>query len=256
MIRLTICIRNKLRLDKSPYDGLKMCQECAARRFEIVRAITQLINPLMAAMKVYFSSTENRLGKSLGLTVTVVVHVLILLFLLPSQVPTSAPQVLVTTRLISDTPVERSEQVPLQSEPRFKTPTLSLQMPDIAVASTPSTPKAPSREIQAAPSRAEDTAEQKAESIPRFDADYLNNPAPVYPRVSRRLREVGVVTLRVFVSESGLPDVIELEQSSGFERLDESALATVRQWKFSPAKRAGHAIGAWVLVPIEFSLNT
>lgn len=128
-------------------------------------------------------------------------------------------------------------------------------MPDITVASTPSTPKAPS-EIHAAPSRAEEIAEQSAESVPRFDADYLKNPAPVYPRVSRRLREVGVVTLRVFVSESGLPDVIELEQSSGFERLDESALATVRQWKFSPAKRAGNAISAWVRVPIEFSLNT
>lgn len=211
----------------------------------------------MAAMNAYFSPIENRLSKGLGIAVTAIVHALILLLLLPSPVQISAPhQVAVTARLMNDMPVERSEQVPLQSRPQFKTPTPSLQMPDIVVASTPSAPQAPSREIHAAPSQAEAAPEQAAESIPRFDADYLNNPAPVYPRASRRLREVGVVTLRVFVSPKGLPDVIELEQSSGFDRLDESALATVRQWKFIPAKRAGVAIGAWVRVPIEFSLNT
>ena len=91
---------------------------------------------------------------------------------------------------------------------------------------------------------------------PRFNADYLNNPAPQYPAVSRRLREEGRVTLRVFVDVQGLPARIELRTSSGYERLDHIALETVRQWKFIPARRGDEAVSAWVLVPISFSLRS
>ncbi len=91
---------------------------------------------------------------------------------------------------------------------------------------------------------------------PRFNANYLNNPAPRYPAVSRRLREEGRVTLRVFVDAQGLPARIELRTSSGYERLDHIALETVRQWKFVPARRGDEAISAWVLVPISFSLRS
>lgn len=91
---------------------------------------------------------------------------------------------------------------------------------------------------------------------PRFNAVYLNNPAPQYPAVSRRLREEGRVTLRVFVDVQGLPARIELRTSSGYERLDHIALETVRQWKFVPARRGDEAVSAWVLVPISFSLRS
>jgi protein TonB len=38
-------------------------------------------------------------------------------------------------------------------------------------------------------------------------------------------------------------------------RLDDSALATVRRWKFVPARLGHEAVAAWVLVPIAFTLK-
>lgn len=91
---------------------------------------------------------------------------------------------------------------------------------------------------------------------PSFNADYLNNPAPPYPPLSRRMGEEGKVVLRVFVNEQGLPADVQLRTSSGSSRLDNVALETVRQWKFVPARRGNQAIAAWVLVPISFSLRS
>ena len=91
---------------------------------------------------------------------------------------------------------------------------------------------------------------------PRFNADYLNNPAPAYPPLSRRMGEEGRVVLRVLVNEHGLPGDVQLRTSSGFNRLDTVALETVRQWKFVPARRGDTPVSAWVLVPISFSLRS
>jgi protein TonB len=91
---------------------------------------------------------------------------------------------------------------------------------------------------------------------PSFNAAYLNNPAPAYPSISRSMGEEGRVVLRVFVNERGQPEQVQVRTSSGFSRLDETARDTVRQWKFVPAKRGDTAIGAWVLVPISFSLRS
>lgn len=91
---------------------------------------------------------------------------------------------------------------------------------------------------------------------PRFDAHYLDNPAPMYPALSRRLGEEGRVSLRVFVGIDGLPAKIELHQSSGYSRLDSVALETVQRWRFVPARLGDERIGAWVVVPISFSLRS
>lgn len=94
-----------------------------------------------------------------------------------------------------------------------------------------------------------------APSKPRFDADYLDNPKPAYPYVSRKLKEEGRVVLRVQVAASGLPTDVALQGSSGFDRLDQAALEAVRRWKFVPAKRGDELVAASVLVPIVFSLK-
>jgi protein TonB len=89
----------------------------------------------------------------------------------------------------------------------------------------------------------------------RFDADYLSNPKPPYPSASRRLGEAGTVYLRVHVSAEGQAHKVELKSSSGFPRLDQSALETVAQWRFVPAKRGSTTVTSWVVVPIVFSLT-
>ena len=90
---------------------------------------------------------------------------------------------------------------------------------------------------------------------PAFNADYLDNPAPAYPALSRRMGEEGRVLLRVFVEASGLPSKVELRTSSGSERLDQAALEAVKRWKFVPARQGDRAVPASVVVPIAFNLK-
>jgi protein TonB len=92
-------------------------------------------------------------------------------------------------------------------------------------------------------------------TAPRFDAAYLDNPTPNYPPLSRRGREEGRVVLRVLVEASGLAATLQVQSSSGFERLDRAASAAVSHWKFVPARQGSEAVAAWVLVPIVFSLK-
>lgn len=90
---------------------------------------------------------------------------------------------------------------------------------------------------------------------PTHEADYLDNPPPAYPRLSRRLREEGEVELRVRVSPAGQAVAVELARSSGSGRLDEAALQAVRNWRFEPARRGEQPVEAWVRVPIVFRLE-
>ena len=76
-----------------------------------------------------------------------------------------------------------------------------------------------------------------------------------YPTAARRNGEEGTVTLRVLVSTEGAPREVMLERSSGSSSLDAAALATVKTWRFTPARRGGEAQEAWVLVPIVFRLE-
>lgn len=91
--------------------------------------------------------------------------------------------------------------------------------------------------------------------LPRSDADYLNNPAPAYPPVSRRLGEAGNVVVRVFIAADGSAQKGEVRASSGFERLDAAALAAALRWRYVPGKRGGTPEAMWVNVPINFALN-
>lgn len=90
---------------------------------------------------------------------------------------------------------------------------------------------------------------------PRLDAQYLTNPAPDYPRLSRELGEQGLVVLRVRVSSQGQPLDLQIHSSSRFPRLDQAAVTAVTHWRFVPARRDGESVEATVLVPISFTLH-
>lgn len=90
---------------------------------------------------------------------------------------------------------------------------------------------------------------------PRFDAAYLDNPAPAYPALARRQREEGRVMLRVLVGADGRAERVDIATSSGSERLDRAAQDAVRRWRFVAARRGGEAVAAYVSVPIVFSLD-
>jgi protein TonB len=89
----------------------------------------------------------------------------------------------------------------------------------------------------------------------RSNADYLNNPVPVYPAVARSRHWEGLVLLRVYVTAEGRTGEVAVQRSSMHEVLDEAALESVKKWRFVPAKRGDATLASWVTVPIEFQLE-
>lgn len=89
-----------------------------------------------------------------------------------------------------------------------------------------------------------------------FNAAYLNNPKPLYPKISKRLGEEGIVLLKVWVLADGTAGSVSLLKSSDFDRLDQSAIEAVKQWKFVAAKQGDKNIESWVSVPIAFKLDS
>jgi protein TonB len=52
-----------------------------------------------------------------------------------------------------------------------------------------------------------------------------------------------------------MPQKAEVRQTSGFDRLDQTALATVMRWRYVPGKRGGVPEAMWFNVPINFVLK-
>lgn len=90
---------------------------------------------------------------------------------------------------------------------------------------------------------------------PVYHADYLHNPEPAYPLLSRKRGETGEVRLRVRVGVNGRAESVAISASSGYPRLDLAALDAVRAWRFVPAHQGGRGVAAWVEVPITFNLE-
>lgn len=91
--------------------------------------------------------------------------------------------------------------------------------------------------------------------MPSSDANYLQNPKPPYPPLSKRLNEQGKTTVKVFIDVEGLPQRAEIAKSSGYDRLDQAALATVMRWRYVPGKRGGVPEAMWFNVPINWVLE-
>ena len=91
--------------------------------------------------------------------------------------------------------------------------------------------------------------------LPSSDADYLRNPKPPYPPLSKRLGEQGQVLVRVLIGADGVAQQAEIKQSSGFERLDQAALAATMRWRYLPGRRAGVPEAMWFTAPITFALD-
>lgn len=171
---------------------------------------------------------------------------------LPQSLPTLTVQVLPAQTKTSDLLPEPKVQPPAkrqQPAPQAR-PAPTLAATESAAANTLPVAAAPVTPAPPAPAKAEISV-----SAPRFDVDYLDNPAPVYPALAKRMGEEGKVMLRVHVEANGQPSRIEIRNSSGSPRLDQAAEQAVWRWKFVPAKRGNDAVAAWVVVPISFNLR-
>lgn len=81
------------------------------------------------------------------------------------------------------------------------------------------------------------------------------NPKPPYPLVSRRMGEQGAVDLRLCLTYQGQIESVSVIKSSGYKRLDSSALATVKTWKFSPLEMVEASSSDCYRLPIHFKLE-
>ncbi len=88
-------------------------------------------------------------------------------------------------------------------------------------------------------------------AIPRQEG----NPKPPYPEVARRRGYEGTLRLKVEVLASGKVGRIWVKKSSSYEVLDRSALKTVQNWRFIPAKFGGIPVKSTVIVPVTFQLK-
>jgi protein TonB len=206
----------------------------------------------------------NRPARWRGLAVVGLAHVLLLALLVSLEVlPLPAPMQTLMVEVLTPaaaqpvaapTPPRPAERQPTPRPqpraPQAAAPTLAAQTaaPSSAVAAPPVKESAPAVVAAPAPSA-------PAQTQARFDADYLQNPAPAYPPLARRFGEEGKVLLRVFVEPGGRPSQVEIKSSSGSPRLDQAAQEAVWRWKFVPARRGDEAVGAWVQVPIVFNLR-
>ena len=155
---------------------------------------------------------------------------------------------------------------PTPPKPRVAKPTPAPEPMPVAIADPTPAPAAPvgvvepqpaAKPVEAPVAAAPAPAAPPAPAIvqPSSDASHLNNPKPVYPAVSKRLGEQGKIVLRVLIGADGIPQKVEIKQSSGFERLDRQAVDTVTRWRFVPGTRNGVPEAMWYLQPINFVLQ-
>ena len=109
----------------------------------------------------------------------------------------------------------------------------------------------PAASAPSAASRQPPGATVLQEATPEYD----KNPAPEYPRRARQLGYEGTVLLNVRVNPNGGVEEVKIAVSSGHSLLDESAMLSVKTWRFKPARRGDQPVAAWVRVPVRYTLE-
>ena len=151
-------------------------------------------------------------------------------------------------------------EAPKPVEPEVQEAAEVEAMPQLPQESAPAPAQAP---VQGAPVEAEKVApaprpEPKEQAIPEVSIDgvsYLHQEIPAYPKISQRLGHQGVVMLRIVVSETGQPESVEIEKSSGFGPLDEAAIKAAKKSKFNPYKRNNKPMKVSVIAPVRFTIS-
>jgi TonB family protein len=85
---------------------------------------------------------------------------------------------------------------------------------------------------------------------------YARLSAPRYPKLAWLAAQEGQVTLRVQVDADGKASSVHVHSTRAPRDLVQAAIASVRRWRFTPARRDGAAVAASVLVPIEFAMGS
>jgi TonB family protein len=78
---------------------------------------------------------------------------------------------------------------------------------------------------------------------------------PSYPEVARERGLEDIVVVRVLVSSTGRPfDARMLRRSKVDPAFDQAAMAAVKQWTFSPARKRDRTVACWLNVGVPFRM--
>lgn len=86
--------------------------------------------------------------------------------------------------------------------------------------------------------------------------EYLHSPQADYPPLARRMGEEGKVIMRVLVNEKGQAEKVDIQKSSGFNRLDEAARLAVMRALFKPYVEDGKPLMVLATAVVSFSLSS
>ncbi len=174
----------------------------------------------------------------------------------------------VVVRLIAPTEPPKPLPPPPVAMPALQAPAPTLiDPPLIAIAAAPAPapvvaalppPPPTATTVQTAPTPVVPVPPPPAPAIKQIPASavrYLREPRMTVPLMSKRLRESGVVQLRVVVDVRGLPREITLAKSSGFARLDEQALQDMRSARFVPQTENGQPVEWEVIAPMSYEVD-
>ena len=108
---------------------------------------------------------------------------------------------------------------------------------------------------QSSPLQEDKSISQSQISKAVYKLGSIKNPHPPYPIIARKKGLEGRLVLSVKVSKDGSVKHVIIKESSGHKILDIVSKKTVKNWRFTPAKKAGAAIEDSVFVPIRFMLT-
>lgn len=166
----------------------------------------------------------------------------------------------VVVRLVAPPDPTKPPPAPAAAAPRLRAPApLLIDAPVIAIAAAPApvaVVAAPLPPPSPAPAAATPAPTPPAlKQVPPGAVRYLREPRMTVPLMSRRLKESGVVHLRVVVDVRGQPREITLAKSSGFARLDEQALQDMRSARFAPQTENGRPVEWEVIAPMSYEVD-
>ncbi len=128
--------------------------------------------------------------------------------------------------------------------------TVKLQQPDIdTVKSVTSTMEKQQETVKIIPRPSQGTVRTIGKP------GYFQNQPPKYPQLAKQMHQEGLVIFRVEVDQKGMPVKVEVEQSSGYQLLDEAALKAVRHWRFQSERIGDIPIESKVTIPMRFRLE-
>lgn len=81
------------------------------------------------------------------------------------------------------------------------------------------------------------------------------NPPPPYPPEAQAAGLEGRVRLRLKIDATGRVTDVGIEESSGVESLDQSAIRTVWHWRFNPGRRGGAPVTTEVVQSFRFVIS-